>query len=185
MTPERRMLPRFLAFPVLAAALHALLIVRWDEWSWSGRAVVILWDACCWFCVDGSCHEAVHQTLFRNPRANLWWGRAVGTFIGIPDSVSRETHRSQHASLNTPADCELRPDSSPRVPQGVWRVFVWLDIVGGVVTAPRIDGRMAFVPPSRITVLGLLHHFAETTVCLADVSPGRGAAHRTFARSRS
>lgn len=145
------MLPRFLAFPLLAATLHALLILRWDEWSWGWRVVVILLDAYCWFCVGGSFHEAAHQTLFRSPRANLWWGRVVGTFIGIPYSVYRETHRSHHAYLNTAADFELWPYSSPCVPKWVRRVFVWLDIVGGVVTAPLIYGRIAFVRPSRIT----------------------------------
>lgn len=151
MTPESRMLPRFLAFPLLAVALQVLLIVRWEEWSWALRGVVILVDAYCWFCVAGSFHEAVHQTLFRSPRANLWWGRAVGTFIGIPYSVYRETHRTHHAYLNTPADFELWPYSSPCVPKSVRRMFVWLDLLGGVVTAPLIYGRIAFVRPSRIT----------------------------------
>lgn len=142
--------PRFLAFPVLAVLLHALLIIWWEDLSWLGRALLILGDSYCWFCVSGSFHEAAHQTLFSSELANLRFGRALGLMLGIPYTVYREAHRRHHAYLNTPADFELWPYSSPGASLTFRRVFVWLDVVFGMLTAPWIYGRIYFVSPELI-----------------------------------
>ena len=139
--------PRFLMFPLLAvvgswmAARTAPLPNLWLEGG------VILFLSYCWFCVAGSFHESVHQTLFQHPALNLWYGRVIGTLLGIPYTAYRESHRWHHAYLNTPRDFELWPYSDPR--RSLWfrRIFVMCDVLFGVATAPVIYGRIAFQRP--------------------------------------
>ncbi len=142
--------PRFLLFPTLAVGLYPPFIMGWggDGWWVTTGGVALL--TYCWFCVGGSFHEAAHQTLFRNPAINLWVGRVLGIMIGIPYTAYRETHRRHHAYLNTPDDYELWPYSDPRMSLTFRRCFVWLDLIGGVVTAPYIYARIHWTRDCRL-----------------------------------
>lgn len=96
------------------------------------------------FCWTSCFHETAHQTLFRRPWMNIWFGRFIGSVILTPYSVYRESHVRHHAYLNSPADWELWPYSDPRTSRLFRRLFVWLDLALGVFTAPFIYGRIAF-----------------------------------------
>ncbi|MGQ0636705.1 MAG: fatty acid desaturase family protein [Planctomycetaceae bacterium] len=141
---------RFLLFPLLAVVGYPGLIAGFGGAHWVVRTG---WVAClsyCWFCIGGSFHESVHQTLFRGERLNRAFGRVLGALIFIPYTVYRETHRRHHAYLNTPADYELWPYSDPRTSRAFRRAFVWFDLLLGVVTAPYIYGRIYFVNDPRL-----------------------------------
>jgi fatty acid desaturase len=144
--PENRFIfaLRFMAFPILTIVLYPLFIfgVGSDHFCIQGVWVIVL--TYCLFCVGGSFHEAVHETLFLNPATNRTVGRAIGVFIGIPFTVFKETHRQHHACLNTPGDYELWPYSDPAKSLTFRRTFVWLDLCLGIVTAPWIYGRIYF-----------------------------------------
>lgn len=119
-----------------------------DHWIIDAAWVVGL--TFCWFCVGGAFHEASHDTLFKNSTINRLVGQTIGVMIGIPYTVYKETHRRHHAYLNTAGDYELWPYSDPTVHIGLRRVFVWLDLVFGVVTAPWIYGRIYFNQDARL-----------------------------------
>lgn len=134
--------PRFLLFPVLAIAAFPPFIAGWGG---DHPVVRVLWVAfltSCWFCVGGSFHESTHHTLFRNSRTNVRWGRILGILTLIPYTAYRETHRLHHAWLNSPADPELWPYSDPGKSLAFRRMFVWIDLFAGVVTAPYIYSRL-------------------------------------------
>ena len=143
--------PRFLLFPSLAIALYPLFIMGWGGDAWWVTAGWVTLLTYCWFCVGGSFHEAAHQTLFRNPAINLWMGRVLGIMIGIPYTAYRETHRRHHAYLNTTGDYELWPYSDPRISLAFRRLFVWVDLAGGVITAPFIYGRIYWTGDRRLS----------------------------------
>lgn len=143
--------PRFLLFPILAVALYPPFVMSWGGDGWIIRTVWVAFLTFCWFCVGGSFHESVHHTLFKSASRNVMFGRILGIMIGIPYSVYRETHRRHHACLNTPGDYELWPYSDPRASLVFRRVFVWIDLLGGVVTAPYIYGRIYFLRDPRIS----------------------------------
>jgi len=135
-------LPRFLLFPALAVLGYVGLIGQWGGDHWAVQTGWILFLSYCWFCVGGSFHESVHHTLCDSTRISVWYGRIVGTVIGIPYSAYRETHRRHHAYLNTPQDYEMWPYSDPTTSLRFRRLFVWIDIVGAIVTSPIIYGRL-------------------------------------------
>lgn len=142
---------RFLAFPALAILLYPPFVMGYGG---NHLIVQVTWVAVltyCWFCVGGSFHESTHETLFRSSGANRWVGRMTGLLIGIPYTVYRETHRRHHACLNTPGDYELWPYSDPATSLGFRRVFVWLDLMFGIVTAPYIYGRIYFCNDPKLT----------------------------------
>lgn len=141
---------RFLLFPFLAVAAYPGLILGWGGDHWSIRCAWIALLSYCWFCVGGSFHETVHLTLFRSERLNRLVGRALGIVTLIPYTAYRETHRRHHAYLNTPADYELWPYSNPQASLPFRRAFVWIDLVGGIVTAPWIYGRIYFLNDPRL-----------------------------------
>ena len=142
---------RFLTFPVLAIVLYPLFVMGYGGEHVVVRCVWVAGLTYCWFCVGGSFHEAVHDTLFRNSAANRIVGTLIGTLIGIPFTVYRETHRRHHACLNTSADYELWPYSDPATSLTFRRVFVWLDLFFGVVTAPWIYSRIYFSGDSKLS----------------------------------
>jgi len=133
---------RFLAFPSLAILLYPPFVMGYGGDHPFVRTAWVILLTYCWFCVGGSFHESTHETLFRSPAANRWVGRMIGILIGIPYTVYRETHRRHHACLNTPGDYELWPYSDPQTSLRFRRVFVWLDLAFGIVTAPWIYGRI-------------------------------------------
>ncbi len=135
---------RFMAFPVLAIVLYPLFIFGVGSYDALTQCVWVIVLTYCMFCVGGSFHEAAHDTLFRNPTPNRIVGRAIGVVIGIPFTVYKETHRQHHACLNTPGDYELWPYCDPATSLGFRRLFVWIDLSLGVVTAPWIYGRIYF-----------------------------------------
>jgi fatty acid desaturase len=136
--------PRFLLFPALAIVLYVPFVAGWGGEHWLVQTVWVVGLTYCWFCVGGSFHEAAHQTLFRSPTLNAWVGRLLGLMIGIPYTAYRETHRRHHAYLNTPDDYELWPYCDHDRSLAFRRAFVWLDLIGGIVTAPYIYGRIFF-----------------------------------------
>ncbi len=143
--------PRFLLFPLLAVALYPPFVMGWGGDGWIVRSAWVAFLTFCWFCVSGSFHESVHLTLFKDASRNVLFGRWLGIMIGIPYSVYRETHRRHHACLNTDGDYELWPYSDPRASLAFRRVFVWIDLLGGVVTAPYIYGRIYFLRDPRLS----------------------------------
>jgi fatty acid desaturase len=142
--------PRFLMFPLLAVVTYPAFLLGWGGDVWWVQAAWVVFLAYCWFCIGGSFHEAAHQTLFRNPALNLWYGRVLGLLMGIPYTAYRESHRRHHAYLNTSADYELWPYCDPRCSLAFRRLFVWVDLVFGVITAPVIYTRIYFVNDPRL-----------------------------------
>lgn len=142
--------PRFLLFPLLALVTYPAFVMGWGGDHWLVRAAWVVFLGYCWFCIGGSFHEAAHHTLFKSAALNLWYGRALGLLMGIPYTAYRESHRRHHAYLNTPGDYELWPYSDPRCSLAFRRAFVWLDLLGGIVTAPVIYTRIYFTNDPRL-----------------------------------
>lgn len=142
--------PRFLLFPLGAALGQVLLMVYGGQLSAWGQVLAIATVSYFWFNVAGSFHEVAHQTLFRSTRANIWLGRAIGTFVLIPYTAYKETHRLHHAYLNTPSDTELWPYCDPTWSRRSRQIFAWLDVVGALITTPIIYGRVAWMSNSRL-----------------------------------
>ena len=141
---------RFMAFPLLALFLYPLFVMGFGPQDTLMRCIWVIVLTYCLFCVGGAFHEAVHDTLFRSAAANHFVGRVIGVLIGIPFTVYKETHRQHHACLNTSGDYELWPYSDPTTSLGFRRVFVWLDLCFGVVTAPWIYGRIFTAGDSKL-----------------------------------
>ncbi len=137
--------PRFILFPFLAMTAYPFFIMGTGGDHWAMQTVWIFFLSYCWFCIGGSFHESVHETLFNHKWINVWYGRFLGIMIGIPYTTYKESHRRHHAYLNTPADYELWPYSDPNISLGTRRIFVWIDLIFGVVTAPYIYARIYFL----------------------------------------
>jgi len=143
--------PRFLLFPALASVGFVGFV---SGVAGDGLFVRLGWTVvlgCCWACLAGSFHESVHQTMGRWRNANIWFGRVVGTVLGIPYSTYRETHIRHHAYMNTPDDYELWPYSDPSASLAFRRAFILFNFFGGVVSEPIVYGRIYF---SRKSPLG-------------------------------
>jgi fatty acid desaturase len=147
---SHRVAPRFLLFPIGAAAGQLMLMLWGPELSWSGQLLAIAAVSYFWFNVAGSFHEVAHHTLFRSVRANVWLGRAIGTFVLIPYTAYKETHRLHHAYLNTPDDTELWPYCDPTWSRRSRQIFAWIDIAFALITTPIIYGRVAWMSNSRL-----------------------------------
>ncbi|RLS57697.1 MAG: fatty acid desaturase [Planctomycetota bacterium] len=143
--------PRFLLFPILAVALYPPFVMGWGGDHWLVRTAWVGFLTFCWFCVGGAFHESVHHTLFKQVSRNVAFGRLLGVLVGIPYSVYRETHRRHHACLNTHGDYELWPYSDLSTSLVFRRVFIWVDLLGGVVTAPYLYGRVYFCRDPRMS----------------------------------
>lgn len=140
---------RFLA---LALALGMFMIARpWPSGQYAVTAGWILFTAYVFFCWTSAFHETAHQTFSLSSFRNLWLGRLLGTLMFAPYDAYRETHIRHHAYLNQPDDWELWPYCDPG--RSLWfrRIFVWLDLLFGIVTAPIIYGRIYFHPNSPVT----------------------------------
>ncbi|MCX7394796.1 MAG: fatty acid desaturase [Planctomycetales bacterium] len=144
--------PRFLMFPTVAILGHVGFVCGWGGESLAAKLAYAVFLGYCWYCISGSFHESVHQTMCRSPRINIWFGRIVGTLIGIPYTAYRETHIRHHAYLNTAEDYELWPYSKPGASLMFRRAFVLFDIVGAVFANPVVYGRIYFVRKSPLSV---------------------------------
>lgn len=142
--------PRFLLFPFGAAVGQVLLMAYGPDLSWPACLLTIGTVSYFWFNVAGSFHETVHHTLFDSVRANVWLGRAIGTFTLIPYTAYKETHRLHHAYLNTPDDTELWPYGDPTWSKPSRRLFAWLDVFASLIVTPIIYGRVAWMKTSRV-----------------------------------
>jgi len=135
---------------MLAIILYPLFVMGVGPDDVLTRCLWVIVLTYCLFCVGGSFHEAAHDTLFRKPATNRMVGRIIGSVIGIPFTVYKETHRQHHACLNTSRDPELWPYSDPTTSLMFRRIFVWLDLCLGIVTAPWIYGRIYSSGDSRL-----------------------------------
>ena len=148
---EKTFWPRMLLFPALAIVGYVGFVSGlggdsvWVRLAWSVGL------GYCWFCVAGSFHESVHQTMGNSRNANIWFGRVVGTFLGVPYTAYRETHIRHHAYLNTPKDFELWPYSKPTTSLAFRRAFILFDLFGAVLANPVVYGRIYFKRNSPIS----------------------------------
>ncbi len=136
--------PRFLLFPAVSLLGYIGFISGVGGDSLAVKLAWSLFLGCSWACVAGSFHETVHQTIGRWRNANIWFGRIVGTFLGIPYSAYRETHIRHHAYMNTRDDYELWPYSKPGTSLGLRRICAMLNLLCAIISEPIIYGRIYF-----------------------------------------
>lgn len=151
---EKRTLPRLLSIPLagLSMLLVDLILVNagfTGGYAWL-LAALTLFTAAMMFCWTSALHEAAHQTLWHSSALSVWSGRLLGTLMFTPYTMYREVHIRHHAYLNTPGDWELWPYSDPKTSLAFRRVFVWFDLLLGVIAGPVIYGRMFFKKDSEI-----------------------------------
>jgi fatty acid desaturase len=142
---------RFALFPVAAFSLGFTVFNGFvpEQTAWQASAALFI--GCCSFCVAGSYHEAIHDTLFSRSWMNRAYGRVAGILIFIPYTAFRETHRTHHAYLNTVHDYELWPYSDPARSRVFRRAFVVFELLGGWLASPLIFSRIAFACPPRLS----------------------------------
>ena len=143
--------PRFLVFPTIAIVGYVGFVTGVGGDSLLVRLIWSVFLGYCWFCVAGSFHEAVHQTMGTWRNANVWFGRVVGTFLGIPYTAYRESHIRHHAYMNTSDDFELWPYCKPGASLAFRRAFVLFDIFGAILANPIVYGRIYFVRNSPLS----------------------------------
>lgn len=146
---ERKALERkssFSRFLFLPGGLWGLWMIAhpWPIDHWAVQFAWVFIVSYCLLCWTSCFHETAHQTLCPSPTANIWLGRLLGMVMFVPYTAYRETHIRHHAYLNKPTDWELWPYSDPNSSLWFRRVFVWLDLIFGFVTAPYIYGRIYF-----------------------------------------
>ncbi len=141
---------RFIFFPAGLFGLY-FLAHPWPTDHWAMQAFWSIYTGYVLFCWTSCFHETAHQTLSGSRRLSLILGRGLGTIIGAPYSVYRESHIRHHAYLNKPTDWELWPYSDPNTSVWFRRIFVWIDLFLGGFTAPLIYGRTFFHKNSPIT----------------------------------
>jgi fatty acid desaturase len=129
----------------------AALALQWPEPTQAWQAFWTVFTAYCMFCWTSCFHETVHQTLASNRHISIWLGRLLGAAIFVPYSVYRESHIRHHAYLNKPTDWELWPYSDPKSSLWFRRIFVWFDLLLGVVGAMITYGRIFWHRDSPIT----------------------------------
>ena len=96
-------------------------------------------------------HEDAHYTLYRARWHNVLNGTIVGTLLLVPFSVYRQVHVRHHSKMNTPEDWELWPYTDPKTSLRFRQVFVWFDLLLGLLAGPYIYGRIYFVRGSPLT----------------------------------
>jgi fatty acid desaturase len=136
------MAPRFLLFPILALIGQLAVMAYGPSLPLVWQILAIAGVGYFWFNVAGSFHEVVHHTLFRSEAANVWLGRMIGSFVAIPYTAYKESHRLHHAYLNTPQDTELWPYSDPSWSRRSRLFFAWADILISIILTPIIYGRV-------------------------------------------
>lgn len=115
------------------------------------RTILVLLGGYFLFNLTSLFHETAHQTVPAFSRsANVVIGRIIGVVLLVPYTVYRESHIRHHAYLNRPNDWELWPYSDPAASLTFRRIFVWIDLVFGFLTAPFTYGRTFFHPNSPI-----------------------------------
>ncbi|MFK7821847.1 MAG: fatty acid desaturase [Planctomycetaceae bacterium] len=134
---------RLCRFPLMWAAI-AMIVTGYPTEHIALRVVLIGWITYWLFTYTSMFHEAVHLLLPGGKAGNLIAGQIVGTFLCVPYHCYKEAHVRHHAYLNRPNDWELWPYSSPDCSLGFRRVFVWLDLLFGFLTAPYVYGRIFF-----------------------------------------
>ncbi|MAT70274.1 MAG: fatty acid desaturase [Planctomycetaceae bacterium] len=146
---EKRTIPRLSSMPLALASMGLATIEPFasNPWLWGP---LCLFTASMMFCWTSALHEAAHQTLWKSQWLSILTGRALGTFMFTPYTVYRESHIRHHAYLNTPRDWELWPYTDPDASLTFRRVFVWFDLLCGVVAGPIIYGRLYFSSKSPI-----------------------------------
>ncbi len=140
---NRRIGRRFLFFPFQVMAMY-FIVFPWPVDHWAVRVFWILLTSYFMFCWTSCFHETAHQTLFRSQRLSVALGRVLGWLMFVPYTAYRETHIRHHAYLNKPNDWELWPYSDPQASKGFRRLFVWFDLLGGVLAAPIVYARIYF-----------------------------------------
>lgn len=143
--------PRFLIFPTVAILGYVGFVMGLGGDSMAVKLGWSVFLGYCWFCVSGSFHEAVHQTMGKWRGGNIWFGRVVGTLVGVPYSAYRETHIRHHAYMNTPEDFELWPYCKPGRSLAFRRAFVLFDIFGAILANPVVYGRIYWVKKSPLS----------------------------------
>lgn len=89
-------------------------------------------------------HETAHQFLSRGSSLDALLGRLMGTAMGVSFTAYLETHIRHHAKLNQETDWELWPYAQPSSSLLFRRIFVWIDLLLGCLTAPMIYSRIFF-----------------------------------------
>ena len=145
---ERQPVSRPLVGLLPALVGNVCLAWQWPSRSWAVMLPLTLVTAYSMLCYTSCLHETIHQTLFRRTRLNVTLGRMIGAVIWVPYTAYRETHIRHHAYLNTPDDWELWPYASPHASMTFRRVFVWFDLLLGLIASPVIYGRIFFHPRS-------------------------------------
>lgn len=140
---RKRTVPRLLSLPLAVVGMAAVGLGVGSENALVAAAVAVF-TASMMFCWTSALHEAAHQTLWPSRQASIWTGRLLGALMFTPYTVYREVHIRHHAYLNTPRDWEMWPYSDPNASLAFRRVFVWFDLLLGVVAGPLIYGRIYF-----------------------------------------
>ncbi len=137
-------------FAAVAAGVYSLAS-GWPTTHPLWIAAAILWLAYfqnCWMIIF---HEDAHYTLYPTRRwQNIMNGTILGTLMFVPFHVYREVHIRHHGKMNSPGDFELWPYTDPRMSLAFRRIFVFIDIIFGIITGPYIYGRMFWVKDSPI-----------------------------------
>ena len=139
---EKWTLPRFLFFPGGVLGLVSLGY-SWPSPHPGWQVFWTLFTSFNLLCWTSCFHETAHQTLCGSARFSIWLGRFLGTVMGVPYTVYRESHIRHHAYLNKPHDWELWPYADPHRSLAFRRVFVWIDLLFGFVMSPYIYVFMA------------------------------------------
>lgn len=128
-----------------------LLAIGFPSTHWGVRSLLVVLTAYLLFTLTSLFHETAHQTL---PAIAKWGNVLIGRIIGVvllaPYTAYRQSHMRHHAYLNRPNDWELWPYSDPNASVTFRRVFVWIDLLLGFLTAPYTYGRIYFHKDSPI-----------------------------------
>jgi len=121
------------------------LVAGFHPEHWALRAAWILLGSYCLFNLTSTFHETAHQTMPGLPKSLvILFGHIIATVLLVPYDVYRQSHIRHHAYLNRPDDWELWPYSDPNASIWFRRIFVWLDLFLGFLTAPYTYGRIYF-----------------------------------------
>lgn len=121
------------------------LVAGYHPQHWALHVGLILLASYCLFNLTSMFHETAHQTMPGFPRAVvILIGHVIATVLLVPYDVYRQSHIRHHAYLNRPDDWELWPYSDPKTSLRFRKIFVWLDLLFGFLTAPYTYGRIYF-----------------------------------------
>ena len=141
--------PRLICVPLAIVGVRLLNYLSLGDHPLT-IAALTLFTAYFMFCWTSCFHECAHQTLTSYRWISVWFGRLIGTVMLVPYTVYRESHIRHHAFLNKSTDWELWPYADPTCSLSFRRVFVWIDLLFGSITAPLIYDRIYFHSQSPI-----------------------------------